>query len=819
MPSLPDLDHARPAEVGQGALAITLGPVADDPSAAPLDPVTRDEILSWREQLWTELEQRVGPLAARDPAEWYELMVFERWGAVVARSGVPPLALGAYYKVRGGIPRQLQLKMRRTLIRRQGSPVFPAWPFERAGRDLVELALADHMLVRGVTAVGFPWFWPERFTAAATLTHDVESADGLRRAGEVGRWEEEHGFRSSFNVVSNSYPIDPKCLAELKARGHEIGSHAIHHDRSLFASRAAFERQLPLLRDAAQRLDATGFRSPATHRVVEWMSELPFSYDCTMSHSDPYEPIPGGTATVWPFFHGDVVELPYTAPQDHALFNLLGHRDSSVWRGQLEQVAAVNGLFQLVTHPDPEYLGRPAAANAYREMLAAIGQREDLWVALPRDVAAWWRRRASGLQSPSTGTARWTGSGVALEPGPAPSRGRSSRLLPRSRARRERRSADVVMVLEHTTYSQDVRSRSEAAGLRETGRTVEVLAPHEPGQPSRETIRGVRVTRFPRPDGNGRLFGTAIEYLFAVCTVTPAVLWRIARSPEGTLHVHNPPDVFFPLLMIARWRGWNTVFDMRDDAAGLLRAKLGRPSRMEAVLAWMRSRSASVSDLTITTNHTQRELVEAVARKVVIVRYSAPTWFAEHRPSPPCGRARVVFLGAMGVQDRVTRAVEVLAALVNDRGLDVELLLIGDGPERGAVEALARELGVDDRLCMTGWVEHERVPVLLASAHVGLDAAPFTEVNHGSSMVKIFEYLAVGLPVVASALHETEVTAGDAIVMVREDSVAAYADPVADLLASPLAWQEAAARARSRGTRHQWPAEVRKLIEAYPARD
>jgi len=310
----------------------------------------------------------------------------------------------------------VQLTLRRRLIRQQRVPVFPAWPFEVAGTDLLRIALADALLDRGVDAVSFPWFWPGGATAAVTLTHDVESAGGLTQASIVAEWEEYHGFRSSFNLVSDWYPIDMSQVRDLQSRGHEIGSHAVHHDQSLFASRYEFERQLPLLREAAHRLGAVGFRSPATHRVVEWLGEVPFSYDCTMSHSDPYEPMPGGTATTWPFFHGDVVELPYTAPQDHTLFNLLGHRDSTLWQEQLELVVACNGLFQLLTHPDRGYLGRPVIGRAYREVLKAIARRDDVWVALPRDVADWWRRRSHGLTPRENGTARWTGCGIDITP-------------------------------------------------------------------------------------------------------------------------------------------------------------------------------------------------------------------------------------------------------------------------------------------------------------------------------------------------------------------------------------------------------------------
>jgi glycosyltransferase involved in cell wall biosynthesis len=374
---------------------------------------------------------------------------------------------------------------------------------------------------------------------------------------------------------------------------------------------------------------------------------------------------------------------------------------------------------------------------------------------------------------------------------------------------------DVVMVLENNRYPHDSRVRKEAESLVGAGLSVEVLAPRQSDRPNRERIRGVQVTRFPLRDGGGALAGTTVEYVIAFLAVAGLVLMRLARTRRGTLHVHNPPDLFFPLLWLARRRGWTTVFDHHDDAAGMLRAKLGRGTPAEVLLGWMRDRSASIADLTITTNDTQRELVRASARRTVIVRNSPPAWFAARRPSPPVGRARLVFLGEIGVQDRVERAVEVVSLLVNDRGLDVELLIIGDGPRRGAVEARAGQLGVRDRVTITGWVAYEEVPALLASAHVGLDTAPLTDVNHGSTMIKILEYLAVGLPVVASALRETRVTASDAILAIDQDSAAAFATPIVELLRSRESWQTMADKAQERGLQLQWPVQAKALIEAY----
>lgn len=371
------------------------------------------------------------------------------------------------------------------------------------------------------------------------------------------------------------------------------------------------------------------------------------------------------------------------------------------------------------------------------------------------------------------------------------------------------------MVLENNTYPRDARVRLEAETLVEAGLSVEVLAPRQRDRPNREILSGVRVTRLPLIDGRGGLLGTAVEYFIACWVITLAVVLRLARRRGGILHVHNPPDFFFPLLWTARRRGWSSVFDHHDDAAGMLRDKLGRATPAESLLAWMRTQSARTADLTITTNDTQRQLVQGCARRATVVRNCPPTWFADHRSSPPTRRARLAFLGEIGEQDRVERSVEIVSQLVHVSKMDTELLIIGDGPRRRSVEEHAQRLDVSDRVHITGWVNYEEVPALLASAHVGLDTAPPTEVNHASTMVKIREYLVVGLPVVATALRETCITGAEAVVIIEQDSSAAFLAPLETLLSSREAWHTSADRARARGMELLWPSQAEILVNAY----
>ena len=149
---------------------------------------------------------------------------------------------------------------------------------------------------------------------------------------------------------------------------------------------------------------AEGFRSPSTHRVFDWLADLPIAYDGSVPHSDPFEPQPGGCCSLWPFFIGRVVELPYTLPQDHTLFTLLNARSISLWLEQAERIERHHGLIHCVSHPDRGYLGDKEKRALYAEFLTAMAERSGLWHELPREVARWWRLRdeSTDVQAPVT---------------------------------------------------------------------------------------------------------------------------------------------------------------------------------------------------------------------------------------------------------------------------------------------------------------------------------------------------------------------------------------------------------------------------------
>jgi hypothetical protein len=300
-------------------------------------------------------------------------------------------ALRGYYLARPAMPRSVQLGLRRGFTRVQAASSFPGWPIEDSLHDFygwlfaVIADLAD-------APVPFLGLWPGGRSWALVLTHDVETAAGYRDMDLLRAPERARGYRSSWNFVGARYQVDDETVRSLQDDGCEIGVHGLWHDGRDLAGRLMDER-LPAMWEHASRWNAVGFRSPATHRDWELMHRLGFDYDSSYTDTDPYEPQPGGCCTFFPYFNRGTVELPITLPQDHTLFTILQHADAGLWLRKAEHIRDRGGMVLALTHPD--YAHDQRLADGYRTLLGTFADDGTAWRALPREVAAWWRRRAA----------------------------------------------------------------------------------------------------------------------------------------------------------------------------------------------------------------------------------------------------------------------------------------------------------------------------------------------------------------------------------------------------------------------------------------
>jgi glycosyltransferase involved in cell wall biosynthesis len=175
------------------------------------------------------------------------------------------------------------------------------------------------------------------------------------------------------------------------------------------------------------------------------------------------------------------------------------------------------------------------------------------------------------------------------------------------------------------------------------------------------------------------------------------------------------------------------------------------------------------------------------------------------RPSPPPGgrdvRAELSIepgapvIGVVGLL-RPQKAHHVLlraTALLAREWPSIQVLLVGDGPERAALERLAREFGVQDKVRFLGY--RPDVPDVLRALNIAVCCSDFE-----GSPAAVLEYMDAGLPVVATSvggipdliepgLHGLLVPAGDS---------GALAEALAELLRDPERGREMGARGQER---------------------
>lgn len=185
------------------------------------------------------------------------------------------------------------------------------------------------------------------------------------------------------------------------------------------------------------------------------------------------------------------------------------------------------------------------------------------------------------------------------------------------------------------------------------------------------------------------------------------------------------------------------------------------------------------------------------------------------------GRVVVVFVGAFRAWHGVHHLVQAMRLLHQQGRRDIHAVLIGDGPERAAAQAAAAGL---DSMTFTGALPHEALPPCLAAADVGV--APFDPSAHAPlsltffwSPLKVFEYMAAGLPVVAPKLPRLDeiLGAGTAGLLYDAANPQALAEALA-AMTDPARRATLGAAARDRAVRlYSWARHCERLEAALQA--
>ena len=108
----------------------------------------------------------------------------------------------------------------------------------------------------------------------------------------------------------------------------------------------------------------------------------------------------------------------------------------------------------------------------------------------------------------------------------------------------------------------------------------------------------------------------------------------------------------------------------------------------------------------------------------------------------------ILFSGAMydhrGIDVLLEIALKVIKSIP-----EVKFVLLGDGPELNKLKEIVHRKNISKNVIFKGWIDRDRIPMELKNATVGIGPLKLTTVTKNALPIKILEYMASGLPILA----------------------------------------------------------------------
>ena len=379
-------------------------------------------------------------------------------------------------------------------------------------------------------------------------------------------------------------------------------------------------------------------------------------------------------------------------------------------------------------------------------------------------------------------------------------------------------------MIAYTNYAIDARVRREAETLASHGFRVLCLTNRSGPEARRFALDGVEVQELGVPKYRGKNPAAYVASYARFLGAASAACLRLQRGSRlDVVHVHNLPDLLVFAALLPRLRGAKVVLDVHDSIPETFASKFSDGAIRWRVLCLEEKLSALVAHRVICVNHPQRDTLVArglpASKTFVSMNVPDPRIFVaqgSERAVREGGPLKLVYHGTMAARlgvDLLIQAVERLRGRIPD----LQLHLWGGGDDLDRFGALAKRLDVLDRVHFKpqGY-PLEELPARLDVMDIGVLGNRRTVAGELMLPVKMLEYVALGIPVVAPRLRTiSHYFADDMVSYYEPDDVDSMAEAIYRLHCRPDLRRDQARRAESFLGDHGWDRQGPELVSFY----
>jgi glycosyltransferase involved in cell wall biosynthesis len=379
-----------------------------------------------------------------------------------------------------------------------------------------------------------------------------------------------------------------------------------------------------------------------------------------------------------------------------------------------------------------------------------------------------------------------------------------------------------------SSYPHDPRPRRAIETLLNEGAHIDLLCMADERLPRREHLPAFEIFRLPIKHQRGGKLAYVYEYSAFILVAAVLFLWRSLRKRYDLIYVHNMPDILVFSALLPKLFGTKVILDQHDPMPELMMTifNCAPGSLAVRIIRKLEKVSFACADLVITVNTACKHIFAArscLADKIRIVMNSPDGVVFPYRPARsrtiPTARPGkpfvIMYHGSLVKRNGLEVAVEAMVRVRREIPL-AELWIYGPQSQYlNDVLHFAHKLGVQDGIRYLGVKTLKELVTEIENCDLGVIPnykSAFTAIN---TPTRIFEYLALGKPVLAPRTRGIlDYFDPDSLFFFEAGDAVDLADRILDVLSHPHRVIEVVERGQHVYLSHTWDQESEMLVSA-----